>query len=60
MTDAGRDEVPFDISAFAAKVPIIDDLRQAGIDRAIFTMPPLGPEVVIPKLNVLAEATGIG
>ena len=60
VADAGRDVEAFEISAFAAKIPMIDDLRDAGLDRAIFTMPPVGAEVVIPKLDALAEATGVG
>ena len=60
MADAGRHQASFQISAFAAKIPLIDDLREAGLDRAIFTMPPLGPEVVIPKLDTLAEVTEVG
>ena len=60
MADAGRDPASFHISAFAAKIPLIDDLREGGLDRAIFTMPPLGPEVVLPKLDTLAEVTEVG
>ena len=60
VADAGRDSAAFEISAFSAKIPMIDGLRDAGLDRAIFTMPPLGPEVVIPKLDALVEATGVG
>jgi hypothetical protein len=26
-------------------------LIDAGVDRAVFTMPPLGPETVIPRLD---------
>ena len=58
--DAGRDPAAFEISAFSAKLPMVDDLRQAGLDRAIFTLPPLGPEVVIPKLDKWVEELGIG
>lgn len=59
VANAGRDPESFQISTFSTKVPLIDKLREAGIDRAIFTMPPLGPEVVIPKLDALVEATGL-
>jgi hypothetical protein len=31
-------------------------LREAGVDRAVFTLPPLGPDVVIPKLDEWANA----
>ena len=60
VADAGRNGTAFEISAFSAKIPMIDGLRDAGLDRAIFTMPPVGPEVVIPKLDALVEATGVG
>ena len=60
VADAGRDAAAFEISAFSAKIPMIDGLRDTGLDRAIFTMPPVGPEVVIPKLDALVKATGLG
>lgn len=55
--EAGRDPASFEVSAFSAKVDLIDDLREAGVDRALFTMPSVGPEIVIPKLDKLAAAT---
>ena len=58
--DAGRDPAAFEISAFSAKLPMVDGLREAGLDRAIFTLPPLGPEVVIPKLDKWVEELEIG
>jgi len=60
VSNAGRDGNAFTISAFSAKIPMIDGLRDAGLDRAIFTMPPLGAEVVIPKLDTLVGTLDIG
>ena len=59
VSDAGRDADAFEISGFSAKVRDIDTLRKAGLDRAIFTLPPLGPEVVLPKLDQWVEALGL-
>ena len=57
---AGRDPAAFEITAFAAKTQMVDDLAAAGVDRAAFTLPPLGPEVVLPKLDEWALAVGLG
>ena len=59
VSDAGRDANGFEISGFSAKLRDIDTLREAGLDRTIFTMPPLGPEVVLPKLDTLATTVGL-
>jgi hypothetical protein len=34
----------------------VDTLRAAGVDRVIFNLPPLGPDVVLPRLDMLADA----
>jgi probable F420-dependent oxidoreductase len=60
VADADRDPAAFEVSAFSAEIPMIDGLREAGIDRVIFTMPPVGPELVIPKLDVLTKSVGLG
>ena len=57
---AGRDPAAFEITAFAAKTHMIDNLAAAGVDRAAFTLPPLGQEVVLPKLDEWALAVGLG
>ena len=56
---AGRDPAAFEITAFAAKTHMVGDLEAAGVDRASFTLPPLGPEVVLPKLDEWALAVGL-
>lgn len=55
VADAGRDPKTFEISAHGAKVRHLDSLAEAGVDRAVFTLPPLGPEVVLPKLDEWAN-----
>ena len=60
VADADRDPATFEVSAFSAEIPMIDGLREAGIDRVIFTMPPVGPELVIPKLDSLAQRRWVG
>lgn len=49
--DAGRDPKAFEVTAYGVKVDRIDELAEAGVDRAVFNLPPMGPEVVIPKLD---------
>jgi probable F420-dependent oxidoreductase len=54
VAQAGRDPDAFNITAFGAKADRVDALRAAGVDRVIFNLPSLGPDVVIPKLDNLA------
>jgi len=54
--DAGRDPDAFDITAHGVKLTHLDSLVAAGVSRAVFTLPPLGPDVVVPKLDELATA----
>jgi probable F420-dependent oxidoreductase len=55
VADSGRDPSVFDVTAYAAKPDMIDSLRAAGVTRVVFTLPPAGPEVVLPRLDKLAE-----
>lgn len=56
VADAGRDPEAFEITAHGAKVEHLEDLETAGVDRAVFNLPPLGPDVVIPKLDEWASS----
>ena len=58
--DAGRDPQAFQIIAHGAKSDAIEALAEAGVDEAIFTLPPLGADVVIPRLDKLAAVAGLG
>jgi alkanesulfonate monooxygenase SsuD/methylene tetrahydromethanopterin reductase-like flavin-dependent oxidoreductase (luciferase family) len=59
LADAGRDPAAFEISASGAKLENLDALGAAGVDRAIFALPSLGPDMVIPRLDMLAAEAGI-
>jgi probable F420-dependent oxidoreductase len=59
LEDAGRDPSSFEITAYAAKLDNLDLLVEAGVDRAVFSLPPAGPDVVIPKLDELAAAVSL-
>lgn len=59
VADAGRDVDSFEISAHGAKVAHVEALQELGVHRAVFTLPPLGPEVCIPKLDEWAEELGL-
>jgi len=59
LEDAGRDPSSFEITAYAAKMGDVDLLVEAGVDRAVFSLPPAGEDVIIPKLDELAEAVGL-
>jgi len=59
LEDAGRDPASFEITAYAAKLEAVDLLVEAGVDRAVFSVPPAGAEVIIPKLDELAAALGL-
>jgi probable F420-dependent oxidoreductase len=54
VADAGRDPAAFNVTAYGTKPDLIDGLREAGVDRAVFTLPPLAEDVIIPRLDDLA------
>lgn len=56
VAEAGRDPDSFEITAYGAKPDQLDTLAEAGADRAVFGLPPLGPDEVLPRLDKLAEA----
>ena len=56
VADAGRDPEKFEVTAQGAKLELLDSLAEAGVDRVLFNLPPLGPEVVIPKLDSWAKS----
>ena len=58
VEEAGRDPDAFDVTAFAVKPDHIEELQRAGVDRAIFSVPPIGRDDVIPRLDRLASAIG--
>jgi probable F420-dependent oxidoreductase len=60
VADTGRDPQAFQIIASGANRNGIETLAEAGVDEAIFGLPALGADIVIPKLDQIAEATGLG
>ncbi len=59
VTEAGRDPDRFEITAHGVKLDHLEGLDTAGVDRAVFTLPPLGEDVVIAKLDEWKSALGI-
>lgn len=59
LEDAGRDPASFEITAYSAKVEDLDLLAEAGIDRAVFSIPPAPADVALPRMDTLAEAVGL-
>ncbi|MEX1124785.1 MAG: LLM class F420-dependent oxidoreductase [Acidimicrobiia bacterium] len=59
LEDAGRDPAAFEITAYAATVEDLELLAKAGVDRTVFSIPPAGADIIIPKLDALAEALGL-
>jgi probable F420-dependent oxidoreductase len=59
VAEAGRDPGGFEISASGAKVNDLETLAAAGVDRVIFNLPPLGADVVVPRLDALVTETGL-
>ena len=55
----GRDPDRFEFIAYGAKLDQLDELRKAGIESTIFTLPPLGAEDVVPRLDMLAKEAGL-
>ena len=54
VADADRDPAAFQIIAYGAKLEQVETLEAADVDEAVFTLPPLGPDVNIPRLDKLA------
>ena len=55
--EAGRDPESFEFGQFGTppKAEIVDALIEAGIHRAVFSLPPADADTVLPKLDKLAE-----
>lgn len=60
LAAAGRDPDVFEITASSAKTHQVEELASAGVHRTIFSLPPLGADVVIPKLDEWAETLSLG
>lgn len=56
LSDAGRDADAFRLIAWGPQVDDLDRLRSMGFRDAVFSLPPLGSDVVIEKLDELASA----
>ena len=59
VAEAGRDPAAFEITAYSARVDEVETLEKAGVNRAVFTLPPAGPTAILPRLDKLAEAAGL-
>lgn len=59
VAEAGRDPSGFEVTAQGAKLRYMEDYIESGVDRAVFSLPPLGEEVVIPKLDEWADGLGL-
>jgi alkanesulfonate monooxygenase SsuD/methylene tetrahydromethanopterin reductase-like flavin-dependent oxidoreductase (luciferase family) len=57
---AGRDPSTFQIIASTAKPESLDTLRGIGVDGVIFGLPSKGRDEVLPRLDGLTEALGLG
>lgn len=55
VAEAGRDPDTFEVTAYGARVDRLDVLEHAGVDRAVFNLPPMGPETVVSKLDQLSR-----
>jgi alkanesulfonate monooxygenase SsuD/methylene tetrahydromethanopterin reductase-like flavin-dependent oxidoreductase (luciferase family) len=51
VADAGRDPGGLRGRRYSAKTHQVAELGEAGVDRAVFNLPPLGKDLVIPKLD---------
>lgn len=59
VADAGRDPHSFEVTAQGAKLEYMQRYEDAGVDRAVFSLPPLGPDVVMPKLDTWVDGVGL-
>ena len=56
VAEAGRAPDGFEVTAYGAKLDRLEVLEEAAVDRAVFTLPPLGPEAVVAKLKELERS----
>lgn len=54
--EAGRDELPVSLFAAPGKAESLVRVRDAGVSRAIFMLPPAGREEILPLLDSYVEA----
>jgi alkanesulfonate monooxygenase SsuD/methylene tetrahydromethanopterin reductase-like flavin-dependent oxidoreductase (luciferase family) len=59
VADAGRDPAAFEITAYAARLGNVNTMEEAGVDRAVFSLPPLGADEVIPRMQRYAAEVGL-
>ena len=59
IADAGRDPDAFEVTAHGVKLDQLETLEAAGVDRVVFTLPPLGDDVVFAKLDEWQRAVGL-
>ncbi len=59
VEDAGRDPGAFQVIAYGAKTDRVDELAAAGVDHAVFSLPPMGEDVILPKLTEWADKVGL-
>jgi len=55
---AGRDPQAFEVSAYGASRKVLDNLAEAGVDRAVFNLPSADPDTVLARLDDLAAVIG--
>lgn len=59
VDDAGRDPASFNVTAYGTKPELVETLVEAGVDRAVFPLRPLGAFETIPKLDQIAATIGL-
>lgn len=59
VADTDRDPQAFQVIANGANRNGVETLAEAGVDEAIFGLPALGADIVIHKLDQIAEAVGL-
>ncbi len=59
VADAGRDPAAFEITAYAARLGNVEMMEMAGVDRAVFSLPPLEADEVLPRMERYATELGL-
>lgn len=57
--DAGRNPDSLSVTAFGAKLDEVRQLADAGVERAVFWLPPAGADAVLPEVDRLASVLKI-
>jgi probable F420-dependent oxidoreductase len=59
IAEAGRDPEAFEVTAYSASTRKVEELAKAGVDHVVLSLPPLGADAIVPRLDEWVRDLGI-